>query len=74
MVFKRKLFVFKIIQFFFKIDNITPDPDLNWAKILDPYPNSKFWIHNTERSRAGSVHNRKLLASDLLNYLIFCFV
>ena len=30
-----------------KIDNITLDPDPNWAKIADPGPNSMNWFHNT---------------------------
>ena len=29
-------------MFSFKIDSITLDPDPNWAKILDPDPNSMY--------------------------------
>ena len=31
-----------ILNFSFKIDSITLDPDPNWAKILDPDPNSMY--------------------------------
>ena len=30
------------LLFVFKNDNISPDPDPNWAKILDPDPNSMY--------------------------------
>ena len=41
---KKNRFSLKIIFLFlpFKIDNITLDPDPNWAKILDPDPKTKF--------------------------------
>ena len=44
----------------FKIDSITldmdPEPDPNWAKILDPDLNSMYsnWIHNTVLQDASS--------------------
>ena len=42
-LFNRNLFFSKIIfSFSFKVDSITLDPDPNWAKILDPDPNSKY--------------------------------
>ena len=39
-IFVRKLFKKIILYFSFKIDNITLDPDQNWAKIQDPDLNS----------------------------------
>ena len=56
---KKNRFSLKIIFLFlpFKIDNITLDPDPNWAKILDPDPKTKFnvfFIHNTATRSAGS--------------------
>ena len=38
--FIRKFFFSKYFLFFSKIDKITLYPDSNWAKILDPDPNS----------------------------------
>ena len=38
-------YMYNYVQLFFsslKIDNITLDPDPNWANILDPCPNSMY--------------------------------
>ena len=50
--FKENYFSLKLFKkISFKVDSIAldPDPDPNWAKILDPDPNSMYsiWIHNT---------------------------
>ena len=45
------MFLLKLFLIFSsKIDSITLDPDPNWAKILDPDPNSMYLdpqVHNT---------------------------
>ena len=44
---KIPVFFSKIIyNFSFKINSITLDPDLNWAKILDPDQNSMYLAKN----------------------------
>ena len=50
---------YTFLYFFFKIDNIIPDPDPNWAEIQDS--GSKFnvfciWIHNTVSARKKVHH------------------
>ena len=37
------------------MDSITLDQDLNWAKILDPDPNSIFFSHNTGQQPIASL-------------------
>ena len=42
---KSILFCFKInLNFSFKIDNLTMDPDPTWAKIQDSDPNSMYYL------------------------------
>ena len=49
--------------FSFKIDSITlnPDPDPNWAKILDPDPNQCIWIHNTDTESQTKMYVKVLI-------------
>ena len=44
LLVKNKIILSKIIFnfFFFKFNSLTPDPDPNCAKILDPDPNSMY--------------------------------
>ena len=59
--FLKKVFCKVILIFFFKIDNVILDPDtdldpdLNWAKILDPDPNSMYPVFGSS-TLSGATH------------------